>query len=126
MPGAEALVLNCVAQGIPMALATSSSRKAVQRKAAPHSWLDLIKVRVYGDDPALRGGKPSPDPFLLAAERIGAAPQDCWAFEDSQAGIQAAVTAGCQVFALVPDPSAADLSVPKGVTVLQSLEDLAL
>ena len=73
MPGAEALVLNCVAQGIPMALATSSSRKAVQRKAAPHSWLDLIKVRVYGDDPALRGGKPSPDPFLLAAERIGAA-----------------------------------------------------
>jgi HAD superfamily hydrolase (TIGR01509 family) len=126
MPGAEALVLNCVAQGIPMALATSSSRKAVERKAAPHSWLDLIKVRVYGDDPALRGGKPSPDPFLLAAERIGAAPQDCWAFEDSQAGIQAAVRAGCQVFALVPDPSTADLSVPKGVTVLRSLEDLVL
>jgi pseudouridine 5'-phosphatase len=126
MPGAEALVLHCVAQGIPMALATSSSRKAVQRKAAPHSWLDLIKVRVYGDDPALRGGKPSPDPFLLAAERIGAAPQDCWAFEDSQAGIQAAVRAGCQVFALVPDPSTADLSVPKGVTVLRSLEDLVL
>ena len=44
----------------------------------------------------------------------------------AQAGIQAAVRAGCQVFALVPDPSTADLSVPKGVTVLRSLEDLEL
>jgi pseudouridine-5'-monophosphatase len=126
MPGAEALVHNCVAKSIPMALATSSSRKAVERKASPHPWLHLIKVRVYGDDPALRGGKPSPDPFLLAAKRLGAAPQDCWAFEDSQAGIQAAVAAGCQVFALVPDFTPADLSIPKGVTVIRSLEDLEL
>jgi pseudouridine-5'-monophosphatase len=127
MPGAEALVHSCAERGIPMALATSSARRAVERKAAPHPWLQLINVQVYGDDPALGGGKPSPEPFLLAATRLGTAPQDCWAFEDSQAGIEAAFRAGCQVYALVPDPSAAaDLQVPKGVTVVRSLEDVAL
>ena len=87
----------------------------------------MITVRVYGDDPELRGGKPSPEPFLLAAERLRAAPAECWAFEDSQAGLQAAVTAGCRVFALVPDLAAgAALTVPEGVTVLRSLEEVAL
>ena len=127
MPGAEALVQRCLEHGIPMALATSSARAAVERKAAPHPWLNLITVRVYGDDPELRGGKPSPEPFLLAAERLRAAPAECWAFEDSQAGLQAAVTAGCRVFALVPDLAAgAALTVPEGVTVLRSLEEVAL
>lgn len=127
MPGAEALVQGCLERGIPMALATSSAREAVERKAAPHPWLGLITVRVYGDDPELRGGKPSPDPFLLAAERLRTAPPDCWAFEDSQAGIQAAVTAGCRVFALVPeDGRVAGWSVPEGVTVLRSLEEVTL
>jgi len=96
-PGAAELVQRCAALAIPMALATSSSRAAVELKAAPHPWLAAIRTRVHGDDPALAAGKPAPDVFLLAADRLGVAAARCWAFEDSPAGAQSALAAGCQV-----------------------------
>jgi HAD superfamily hydrolase (TIGR01509 family) len=86
-----------------MALATSSSKEAVALKAAPHPWLQSISTRVHGDDPELGAGKPDPDVFLLAAARLAVDPQDCWAFEDSPAGAQAALAAGCQVYVVPPD-----------------------
>jgi len=107
-PGAVALVERCVALAIPMALATSSSRAAVALKTAPHPWLEAITTRVHGDDPALTAGKPAPDVFLLAAARLGVAPDQSWAFEDSPAGAQAARAAGCQVF-VVPPSQLSDL-----------------
>lgn len=102
MPGAIELVGRCGALGVPMALATSSSRAAVALKAAPHPWLEAITVRVHGDDPELAAGKPAPDVFLLAAARLGVAPCDCWAFEDSPAGARSALAAGCTVLVLTP------------------------
>ena len=103
MVGAKELVQRCSQLAIPMALATSSSRSAVELKAAPHPWLDAITTRVHGDDPELRAGKPAPDVFLLAASRLGVAPQQCWAFEDSPAGARSALAAGCAVH-VVPAP----------------------
>jgi len=100
MPGAEALVRRCARLAIPMALATSSSCAAVAHKALPHPWLALIQVRVHGDDPGLRAGKPEPDVYRLAAQRLGVDPHACWAFEDSAAGAQAAAAAGCRVHVL--------------------------
>ena len=45
--------------------------------------------------PALvENGKPAPDMFLLAAEKMGVPPEDCLVFEDGQAGIDAATAAG--------------------------------
>ncbi len=102
-PGAMALIARCEALAIPMALATSSSKDAVALKAAPHPWLKRISTRVHGDDPELTAGKPEPDVFLLAAARLAVDPQDCWAFEDSPAGAQAALAAGCQVYVVPPD-----------------------
>lgn len=100
--GAEALVRRCHALGVPMALATSSSREAVALKAAPHPWLGLIGTSVHGDDPELAAGKPAPDVYLLAADRLGVRPTDCWAFEDSPAGARSAAAAGCRVHVLLP------------------------
>mgnify|MGYP006278859325 CR=1 FL=1 len=102
MPGAPELLAWCERRGLPMALATSSSRSAVALKASPHPWLQRIQVRVHGDDPELRQGKPAPDVFLLAAERLGVQAAQCWAFEDSPAGVQAALAAGCRVHVLPP------------------------
>lgn len=123
MDGAAELVQMCSDRLMPMALVTSSSQEAVQRKAAPHRWLELIKVRVYGNDPALAAGKPAPDPFLLAAKRLGCNPGDCWAFEDSAAGIEAAVAAGCQVYALLPSEAGAQ-DIQAGVIRLNTLRDV--
>jgi len=125
MPGAQALVQRCLALAIPMAMATSSSREAVALKAAPHPWLAAIAVRVHGDDPELRQGKPAPDVFLLAARRLGVDPRASWAFEDSPAGAQAAKAAGCQVHVLRPEVIATQ-DYPPGVSWLASLADLEL
>ena len=103
MPGAPELVAHCHQQGLPMALATSSSRSAVELKAAPHPWLACIQVRVHGDDPELEQGKPAPDVFLLAAHRLGIPADQAWAFEDSPAGAAAARAAGCRVHVLPPE-----------------------
>lgn len=100
--GAPELLQRCSNLAIPMALVTSSARASVALKSAPHPWLEAIAVRIHGDEPELRAGKPAPDPFLLAAERLGVAPERCWAFEDSRAGATAAAAAGCQVMVLLP------------------------
>jgi pseudouridine-5'-monophosphatase len=125
MPGAEDLVRRCHGLAIPVALVTSSSRTAVDHKLAPHPWMTLIRERVHGDDPELGSGKPAPDPFLLAARRLGLAPQDCWAFEDSSAGVAAALAAGCQVHVLLP-PGVDPASYPPEVRCLRSLREVRL
>jgi len=125
MPGAPELVRLCRQHAIPMAIATSSSRDAVERKVRPHPWLAEISERVYGDDPDLQAGKPAPDVFLLAARRLGVDSRDCWAFEDSPAGAKAALAAGCRVHVLVPAEMPLG-AYPENVTLLSSLEQVQL
>jgi HAD superfamily hydrolase (TIGR01509 family) len=125
MPGAIQLIERCHTEGIPMALATSSSRNAVALKARPHPWIGLIQTRVHGDDPELVAGKPAPDVFLLAASRLGVAANQCWAFEDSPAGARSAAAAGCRVHVLVP-PGLGAGDYPEGVQLLDSLEQVEL
>ena len=100
--GAEELLLRCRSLGLPLALVTSSSRAAVASKISPHPWIAAVDLQVSGDDPELERGKPHPDPFLLAARRLGVNATCCWAFEDSPAGARAAASAGCLVHVLVP------------------------
>jgi HAD superfamily hydrolase (TIGR01509 family) len=121
--GAEALVRRCHQHGVPMALATSSSAASVALKGAAHPWLKLITIRVHGDDPDLRAGKPAPDVFELAAARLGVAPQVCWAFEDSLAGARAAAAAGCRVHVL-NNPAVSPDSLPQGVVLIDSLRTI--
>jgi pseudouridine 5'-phosphatase len=118
-------VRRCREQAIPMAIATSSSREAVERKTRPHPWLAQISERVHGDDPELQEGKPAPDVFLLAARRLGVDSRDCWAFEDSPAGARAALAAGCRVHVLVPAEMPLG-AYPQNVTLLNSLEQVRL
>ena len=101
MEGAESLVRTADRLGIAMALVTSSDRQSVQRKIDNHPWVNLLRLMICGDDPRIRSGKPAPDPFLTGAECLGVRPEDCWAFEDSQAGCRSALTAGCQVWRLL-------------------------
>jgi pseudouridine-5'-monophosphatase len=123
--GAQALVARCQTLGVPMALVTSSTSEAVAFKCAPHPWLNVINLRVMGDDPELALGKPAPDPFLLAARRLKVSPADCWAFEDSPAGAQSASLAGCQVLVLMAPGLGCD-DYPDGVRCCRSLQDVEL
>jgi len=100
MPGGESLVRSCHENDIPMALVTSSSCESCKIKTSPHQWMNLFSVKVLGDDKLLGKGKPAPDPYLLAAKKLNIAPQECWAVEDSIAGVSSALEAGCHVFFL--------------------------
>ncbi|MCT0198337.1 HAD family phosphatase [Synechococcus sp. CS-1325] len=125
MEGAPELLARCRELAIPMALVTSSSREAVAVKSAPHPWLALLDLRVYGDDPGVSSGKPSPDGFQLAARRLGVEPEACWAFEDSHAGTAAALAAGCTVLVLLPAGVGSE-SYPPQVRCLRSLREVEL
>ena len=101
VPGAEQFIQFCSSKQLPMVLVTSSKEASLLYKISGHPWLDLIQSRVLGDDSELRAGKPAPDPYVLATQRLGLSPGECWVFEDSQAGCQSALEAGCWVWQLV-------------------------
>lgn len=89
---------------LKLAIATSSHQSSVQEKRKRHEIM-FVKMDeiVVGDDPAIQLGKPAPDIYLLAAQRLGVDPQQCVVFEDGMPGVQAGKAAGCFVVA-VPDP----------------------
>lgn len=127
-PGAAELVQACAAKKIPMAIATSSRRVAVDQKRKNHneSIFQYLQVIVTGDDPAVKKGKPAPDIYLEAAKRLGIDPSECLVFEDAAAGSQAGRAAGCQVVA-IPDPRFTDeqkqeLYGPVADVIVDSLE----
>jgi pseudouridine-5'-monophosphatase len=103
MPGARALTDALVARGVPIAVASSSSRAMFELKTTRHrEWFSTFTAIILGDDPRVRQGKPAPDIFLVAAEAMGANPRDCLVVEDAPAGVQAARAAGMRVIA-IPD-----------------------
>jgi HAD superfamily hydrolase (TIGR01509 family) len=75
-----------------MAVASGSDLGSVRGTLRALGLLEVIPVVVTAFD--VKHGKPAPDLFLLAAERIGVAPSDCVVFEDSSLGIEAAQRAG--------------------------------
>ena len=77
---------------LPFAVVSGGRRSSVVRSLTTLGLLDKFATIVGADD--YTRGKPAPDAFLLAAERLGMAPADCLVFEDTEIGIQAATAAG--------------------------------
>ncbi|MEL6496601.1 MAG: HAD-IA family hydrolase [Cyanobacteria bacterium J06623_7] len=104
LPGTVELIKHLAQHHIPQAIASSSSQHHFEMKTANHqSWLKLLQDTTLGDDPKIEQGKPAPDIFLLAAQRLNAQPEKCLVFEDSVAGMQSAIAAGMSVV-VIPDP----------------------
>jgi beta-phosphoglucomutase-like phosphatase (HAD superfamily) len=99
-PGALELLDTLDQLALPRAIATSSSPRTVERHLTTHDLLGRFNEIVgHGD---YERGKPAPDPFLKAAERLGVEPWACLALEDSHNGIRAASAAGMMTV-MVPD-----------------------
>ena len=99
-PGLPQVLHQIAALGLPMAICTSSRRGPATSKIAAAGFGDLFQTVVTFDDVA--HAKPAPDPYLLAASRLGTPPARCLAFEDSDTGAASARAAGCRVVQ-VPD-----------------------
>ena len=126
LPGAVRLTQRFAELGIPQAVATSADRHHFDLKISRHrDWYALFDCIVTGDDPEVRHGKPAPDIFLTAANRMRSNPAKCLVFEDSPAGIAAARAAGMYAVA-VPDPHMGNDAYGEAHEILHSLEDFNL
>jgi HAD superfamily hydrolase (TIGR01509 family) len=115
-PGAARLLAGLEAAGVPCALVTASSR-AIMDAVLTVTGLSF-GVTVCGED--VRRPKPDPEPYLLAAARLGAPAAGCVVLEDSPTGIAAAQAAGCPVIAV---PSVPVLPGP-GLITVKSLDEV--
>ena len=94
LPGVRGLI-TALAGTTPIAVASNSDRADLDRALASAGIAAHFSATVSADDVA--HGKPEPDLYLLAAERLGVDPADCLAVEDSPVGSLAATRAGMRV-----------------------------
>lgn len=94
IPETVGLVRQLQADGIPYAIGTGSAIAGARATLRSAGIGDLFSIIVTPDDVPPGRGKPEPDIFLLAAERMGVAPAECVVFEDAKPGIRAAQAAG--------------------------------
>lgn len=87
-------------KNVMMAIASSSSIQQIEANLNVAGIRDYFDAVVSGVE--VGRGKPAPDIFLYAAEKIGCRPEECYVFEDSENGIKAGYAAGC-ITVMVPD-----------------------
>ena len=121
LPGVTALLEALAEAGVPMALVSSSYRVLVDAVLA-HG-LGPFAVTVAGDEVA--HGKPAPEPYLLAASRLGVDSSACVVLEDSAAGVASGQAAGCAVVA-VPSVPGVRITPAARTLVVESLAGLGL
>jgi HAD superfamily hydrolase (TIGR01509 family) len=87
-------------RGVPVAVASSSVRERLNHTLAGAGL--HFEVSIAGDE--VEHGKPAPDMFLLAAARLGVAPEACVVIEDSPPGVAAGIAAGMPTLGVQRDP----------------------
>lgn len=102
-------------QDLKLAVASSTYCKLAEMKLAAAGIRERFEIIVTGDE--VTNGKPAPDLFLAAAQKVGEQPEACVVLEDSQAGIQAAYAAGMRSI-LVPDMQPVEEPVRKLATYI--------
>jgi HAD superfamily hydrolase (TIGR01509 family) len=105
MPGAAAIIAFGRESGLKIALATSGMRAHATISLQETRLDGLFDAEVTGDE--VEHGKPAPDLFLRAAEKLGISPGRCVVFEDAPNGVAAGKAAGMTVVAVPNDTSRA-------------------
>jgi beta-phosphoglucomutase-like phosphatase (HAD superfamily) len=129
LPGAGELLTALAGEGVPCALVTSSERRIMDavlgqlRDGAGFGavFSTVFAASVCGAD--VTHPKPDPEPYLLAARRLGAQPARCVVLEDAPNGVRAAEAAGCLVVAV---PGLVPLPPRNGRAVVRSLREVSV
>jgi sugar-phosphatase len=121
LPGALALLEQINALGIPWAIVTSGSVPVANARRLAGG-VPLPEVFITSE--RVKQGKPQPDAYLLGAQGLGLAPQDCVVVEDAPAGILSGLAAGCQVIAV--NAPADSPKLDQVDLILSSLEQLKI
>lgn len=99
-PGAVELLNFLQKRSVPMAIATSSPRYLVERNLQVTGFDKLFEAIVCRED--IHNGKPDPEIFLKAAEKLKKNAQECIVLEDAVHGVKAGLNAHCKTF-MIPD-----------------------
>ncbi len=119
-PGARELVDRLRSlEGMRLGLASNSPRFLVDAALATAGLADAFGAIVTSDD--VEHSKPAPDIYILACRRLGVAPSEALALEDSASGVAAAKAAGLAVIGV---PQYAETDVSAADRVIDSLEEL--
>ncbi len=122
MPGATEIVNTLYDLGVRLALATSGHRRYVDVALEALNLQGMFEIEVTGD--MVERGKPAPDIYLAAAERLTLTPGSCVALEDAPNGIASAKAAGMSCLT-VPNHMTADIDgFSQADAVLKSLNDV--
>ncbi|MEV6056858.1 HAD family hydrolase [Streptomyces sp. NPDC052107] len=108
--GVAGVLEKLAADEVPYCVASSGSHARIRvghRTTGLDRW--FAQERIFSSEDVGRG-KPAPDLFLYAAERMGVAPERCLVVEDSPLGVQAAVAAGMTVYGFTAMTPAAKLA----------------
>ena len=105
IPGAVAALQAVAAAGLPLAVASNSTRGELAAKLERLELTSFFGDRVFSYQDVPRP-KPAPDMYLAAAKACGALPQDCVVVEDSLLGARAGIAAGCRVMGFARDTDA--------------------
>jgi HAD superfamily hydrolase (TIGR01509 family) len=129
LPGVVALLREMQSLGLPRALGSSSPRLNIETVTEMAGLEGLFDAVVCAEDVTV--GKPDPQVFLKAAEKIGRVPAKCVVFEDAHVGIEAGKRAGMKVVGVatthpIESLTEADVALPdlSGATVEQLLAAL--
>ena len=122
MPGARELLDFLKKNNYKTAVASSSARERSMKLLENHGLVEYFDDFVFG--PEVERGKPNPDIFLKAAEKVRVAPENCLVLEDSQAGIQAAYSANMRVICIPDLKYPTEEYVKKATAVKESLFDV--
>jgi beta-phosphoglucomutase-like phosphatase (HAD superfamily) len=90
---------------VPYCVASSGDHERIRRGLRGAGLLDRFRDAAIFSAEDVVHGKPAPDLFLHAAERMGFEPASTVVVEDSEAGVQAGVAAGMRVLGYAPDPA---------------------
>jgi len=108
---------------IPACVASSGSHYKMRFTLGRTGLFDRFDGRIFSVDEVARG-KPDPDIFLFAAERMGASPDRCAVVEDSVSGVTAGLAAGMAVFAFAGGVTSADRLAIDDAVVFAKMQDL--
>jgi len=122
LPGVRTWLERLAAAGVPCVIGSSTHRQNIEV-----SW-SVMGLSVFFSDLAtaedVSHGKPDPEIFLKAAEKIGMAPDRCVVFEDAHVGIEAAQRAGMRVIAVASTNRIEDLH--KADKAVERLDELVV
>jgi beta-phosphoglucomutase family hydrolase len=121
-PGVIALLKTLKSQNIPSAIASSAPLDNIYLVLGEAGLTEYFQAIVFGRE--VSEGKPNPQVYLKAAQKLGTAPSNCIVIEDAVAGVEGARNAGMKCIAVTNTHKAAELSGAD--LVVDSLEEVGI